>query len=335
VSDSTETTNEAVIVNWSDGLTEPAEAARVKHAEKAAAEILRHLRNGDREAQAVCTWAEKVHRLYLKGDKARLTLFFAPGGPLGARGVAWQTAYRWIQAGRALRTFSDALKPHQADDPIGVNALALYDRYVATPELQAIGRERIAAEAVAAATEGRQPFSAAGVQSTITPPAVQVTDEGETVKASAEKEKQDRDDRRIGKIAVKHDAAVRTGYPVFLKAITKGLPPAVAKVVLSQGHLFEAYMDTLKAGSAMGAASGGSIGLGLDKIMSQWKAEKVLAEKERAEAERTLALATAESSILLPDEAAADKAATEATAAEKRAERAEKKKQREAAAAAA
>lgn len=280
MSATTDNTADITLIEWNQGMDDATGSRLADHAEKSAAEIIRHLRNGDREIQAVCKEAEKVHRLYLRGDKARLTLYFGPSGPLGSRGVAWQTAYGWIQAGRVLRVFSDTLKPIQEKDPIGVKVLAMYDRFTATPETQEAGREAITREAVAAATENRAAFSnnPASVASTIVAPAAVGDD---AVPPTAEEAAKTREDTRIGKAATKHQQTAEDGFAAFQKA-------------LAEKGEWAAYLSTLKVGGVMGSASGAIIGLALDRIDTAHQAMVEKAIRDQQEAERADALKAAE-----------------------------------------
>ena len=266
MSDSTDTTPAVEVTTWTQGM----HTALVGHAEKAGAQMVKHLRRGDLEAQAACLLAEKVYRLYLKGEKARVTLYFGEHGPLGSRSIDTVTAYRWVAAGRVLRVFGDDLKQYQADDPIGVNALALYDRYTASAETQTVGREAITREAVTAATEGRKPFSAVGVQATVTPP--KPNEDGTEV--SPEEAKAQKADKRVGNIATKLTDPFADGYRAFQVAMAKamGIPVAQLRGMGVGTFGLEAYTASTKLGATWGSANGGTTGLAIDRVEETFSA---------------------------------------------------------------
>lgn len=234
------------ITTWTEGLT----ASATKNATSAATHIQRHLDRGAKEILLAAIGLEKVYRLYLKGDKAKLTAYAEDK----LNGIGGSMAYVYIQAAMAHKAFAGSAIPKATADAMSIRALATIGRY-AEPEKQAEGRKVIAAEVKAAKAEGRKALSMEGLQATVTVhKAKAATDAGETPS--------DPNEKRTGNIAAKLRDSLRDA---FTKA---GGGDEVARKMFVAGVRF---------GAVSGAMHGAVTALAVDRLDLEWQAEKVAA----------------------------------------------------------
>lgn len=181
--------SETTVTSWTSDLT----AAVIASARAKAESFNSHVSAASRQYVLAAVDAEVIYRHYLKGDKTRLTSFFADE----IIGVKPSMAYVYVQAGRVYRQADKVGLTKEDCDGMAVQALAMFDRYLTSEDPKAEAAVLITADKAlsdSAEAEGkvRKNLTRDGLQEVLA--AAKAAEAGDTA---------DPTDRKVGNIAGK------------------------------------------------------------------------------------------------------------------------------------